>query len=80
MLYLHNLEVAERYRRQGIGRGLLRSFIRAGTQLGASRMFLVTGAENRAARSLYESMGAGLAAQGPTVNYWFLLSSATDAA
>lgn len=80
MLYLHNLEVAERYRRQGIGRGLLRSFIQAGTQLGASKMFLVTGAENRAARSLYESMGAGLAAQGPTVNYWFLLSSTPDAA
>jgi ribosomal protein S18 acetylase RimI-like enzyme len=76
MLYLHNLEVAEHCRRQGIGRGLLRSFMEAGEQLGASKMFLITGAENRAARSLYESMGAGLAAQGPTVNYWFLLSPA----
>ncbi len=36
-------------------------------------MFLTTGEENLAARSLYESLGGGLAAQGPTVNYWFLL-------
>ena len=79
MLYLHNLEVAEGCRRQGIGRDLLRSFMEAGAQLGASKMFLITGEENRAARSLYESMGAGLAAQGPTVNYWFLLSPAPSA-
>jgi ribosomal protein S18 acetylase RimI-like enzyme len=76
MLYLHNLEVAEHCRRQGIGRGLLRSFMEAGAQLGASKLFLITGEENRAARNLYESMGAGLAAQGLTVNYWFLLSPA----
>ena len=83
MLYLHNLEVAEPCRRQGIGRGLLRSFMEAGAQLGASKMFLITGEQNGAARNLYESMGAGLAAQGPTVNYWFLLppvSSAPEAA
>jgi hypothetical protein len=29
---------------------------------------------NTAARRLYESMGAGLATQGPTVNYWFALA------
>ena len=83
MLYLHNLEVAEPCRGQGIGRGLLRSFMEAGAQLGASKMFLIAGEENTVARSLYDSMGAGLAEQGPTVNYWFLLSpasSATDAA
>lgn len=79
MLYLHNLEVAEPCRRQGIGRGLLRSFIHAGAQLGASKMFLITGEENRAARNLYESVEAGLAAQGPTVNYWFLLPPASSA-
>lgn len=79
MLYLHNLEVVEQRRRQGIGRELLRSFMEAGAQLGASKMFLITGEDNRAARSLYESMGAGLAAQGPTVNYWFPLSPASSA-
>lgn len=78
MLYLHNLEVAEDCRRQGIGRRLLGSFVDAGVRLGASKMFLITGESNTAARRLYESMGAGLAAQGPTVNYWFLLSPASS--
>ncbi|MCO8269313.1 GNAT family N-acetyltransferase [Actinoplanes sp. TRM 88003] len=73
MLYLHNLEVAAPYRRRGVGRELLRSFLHAGARLGATRMFLVTGETNTAARHLYESMGAGLATQGPTVNYWFVL-------
>ena len=75
MLYLHSLEVAESFRRQGIGRGLLQSFMEAGAQLGAGKMFLITGEDNVAARRLYESMGAGLATQGPTVNYWFALPS-----
>jgi ribosomal protein S18 acetylase RimI-like enzyme len=74
MLYLHNLEVAEHCRRRGTGRGLLRAFIAAGIRLGAARMFLTTGEDNTAARRLYESMGAGLATQGPTVSYWFRLS------
>jgi ribosomal protein S18 acetylase RimI-like enzyme len=73
MLYLHNLEVAESCRRQGIGRGLLRAFMEAGVQVGAGKMFLITGEDNVAACRLYESMGAGLATQGPTVNYWFRL-------
>ncbi|MEV4349871.1 GNAT family N-acetyltransferase [Actinoplanes sp. NPDC049596] len=73
MLYLHNLEVADQHRRRGIGRSLLRSFMDAGTRSGASRMFLTTGEANTAARRLYEEMGAGPAAQGPTVNYWFHL-------
>jgi ribosomal protein S18 acetylase RimI-like enzyme len=73
MLYLHQLEVAADHRRTGIGRRLLRAFMAAGVQAGASKMFLTTGAGNTAARALYESMGAGLAAQGPTVNYWFRL-------
>ncbi|GAA3209705.1 GNAT family N-acetyltransferase [Dactylosporangium siamense] len=76
MLCLHHLEVAESCRRQGIGRGLLRSFMEAGVRLGAGKMFLTTGEGNLAARRLYESMGAGLATQGPTVNYWFLLNDA----
>jgi ribosomal protein S18 acetylase RimI-like enzyme len=76
MLYLHKLEVVESCRRQGVGRGLLRSFMEAGVHLGADKMFLTTGEGNTAARRLYESMGAGLATQGPTVNYWFPLPAA----
>ena len=73
MLYLHHLEVDEPHRRRGIGRDLLRAFIAEGARLGATRMFLTTGADNAPARSLYESLGGGPASQGPTVNYWFLL-------
>lgn len=64
---------SQAYRRQGIGRGRLRAFMTAGVAGGATKMFLTTDAANTAARSLYDAMGGGLAAQGPTVNYWFLL-------
>ncbi|MEU8185425.1 GNAT family N-acetyltransferase [Micromonospora sp. NPDC049044] len=74
MLYLHRLEVAQEHRRRGIGRALLRAFMLAGAQAGATRMFLTTGEANAPARALYESLGGGLAAQGPTVSYWFLLN------
>ncbi len=41
MAYLHELEVAEQYRRQGIGSGLLRAFLAAGREAGAYKMFLI---------------------------------------
>jgi ribosomal protein S18 acetylase RimI-like enzyme len=73
MLYLHQLEVVESHRGQGIGRALTSAFMDAGRSAGATKMFLTTGAENAPARKLYDSLGGGLATQGPTVNYWFLL-------
>jgi ribosomal protein S18 acetylase RimI-like enzyme len=76
MLYLHQIEVAEGHRRTGIGRELLRAFMAAGVAAGATKMFLTTGEANAPARALYESMGGGLASQGPTVSYWFLLDPA----
>jgi ribosomal protein S18 acetylase RimI-like enzyme len=73
MLYLHQLEVVESRRGQGIGRELLTTFMTNGKAAGATKMFLATGADNTPARNLYESVGGGLATQGPTANYWFLL-------
>jgi GNAT superfamily N-acetyltransferase/predicted kinase len=74
MLYLHRLDVAEDHRRQGIGRALLQQFMSAGARAGAATMFLTTGEANGPARALYESLGGGPAAQGPTVDYWFRLA------
>jgi ribosomal protein S18 acetylase RimI-like enzyme len=74
MLYLHELEVAEDHRRQGHGRALLDAFMAAGRKAGAAKMFLSTAEANRPARRLYDSMGGGLAAHGPTANYWFPLT------
>ncbi len=73
MVYLHDIEVSEEHRRQGHGRALLEAFMAAGRRAGASKLFLNTAEANRPARRLYDSMGGGLAAQGPTVNYWFQL-------
>lgn len=73
MLYLHALEVVEGRRRHGHGRALLDAFMRAGKAAGATKMFLSTARANEPARRLYESVGGALAAQGPTLNYWFLL-------
>jgi ribosomal protein S18 acetylase RimI-like enzyme len=78
MLYLHQLEVDEAYRRTGIGRRLLGAFMNEGARAGATKMFLTTGAGNSAARALYDGMGGGLASQGATVNYWFLLGSRVE--
>lgn len=75
MLYVHGLDVAEAHRRRGIGRSLLTAFMAAGKAAGAATMFVFTAEANVAARSLYESMGGGPPAQGPSVNYWFLLDS-----
>lgn len=77
MAYLHQLKVVEAHRRTGIGRALLRTFMTAGAQAGATKMFLTTGADNTPARALYDSMGGGPPTQGPTANYWFLLNQNT---
>lgn len=75
MLYLHELEVAEPVRRRGFGRSLVLAFIGEGRRLGATKMFLTTGQANAPARGLYESLGGGLAAQGPTVSYWLPITT-----
>lgn len=79
MAYLHDLEVLADWRGRGIGRQLMEAFMATVSSRGASKMFLNTGVDNLAARRLYESLGGRLAEQGPTVSYWFHLSSQQDA-
>lgn len=74
MLYVHQLDVDEVHRRQGIGRSLLVAFLSAGQEAGATKAFLTTGEASAPARSVYESLGGGPATQGATVQYWFTLS------
>ena len=50
----------------------MQTFARSASERGASKMFITTG-EASAAGQLYDSLGGGLAEQGPTVNYWFRL-------
>lgn len=57
MLYMHEIEIAENYRRQKIGSeimGILRQEIAAA---GFHEMFLITNKSNIAAMRLYESSG-----------------------
>lgn len=73
MAYLHELEVSASHRGDGVGTALVRAFASAASHAGAVKMFLTTGEANHAARRVYDGIGGSLAAQGPTVNYWFAL-------
>jgi len=73
MAYIHELEVAERHWRRGIGRRLMLAFLGAAQQRGATKVFLTTGSGNVAARSLYDTIGGQIADQGDTTNYWWNL-------
>ena len=73
MAYVHELEVAERHWRRGIGRELMLAFLGAAQQRGATKVFLTTGSGNVAARSLYDTIGGQIADQGDTTNYWWNL-------
>lgn len=70
MAYIHELEVAERHWRRGIGRRLMLAFLGAAQQRGPTKVFLTTGSGNVAALSLYDTIGGQVADQGDTTNYW----------
>lgn len=71
MVYIHDLEVASDYRRQGVGRGLMLAMIEAAKNRGATKLFLTTGTANLEARRLYETIGGQIADQGDTTSYWW---------
>ena len=71
--YLAELYVVPAWRGRGLGRALMEAAIELARREGADHMDLGTGADDVAARALYESLGfshRGGAADGP-VNYYY---------
>jgi ribosomal protein S18 acetylase RimI-like enzyme len=54
---LYSIATASRVQRRGIGRRLLRKFIRAAKQRGARHVSLEVAVENRIGRKLFEAVG-----------------------
>jgi ribosomal protein S18 acetylase RimI-like enzyme len=54
ILFVYEIEVDERYRRRGIGKGLMRTIAR---EAGATEGFVLTEPANEAANALYASLG-----------------------
>ena len=57
IFYLHAIDVMEAYQNRGYGSGLMRFIAEQVKQLGCSKMFLLTEAENKAACACYEKAG-----------------------
>lgn len=70
MTYLHQLEVIESHRRQGIATMLTDASMALAHRLGHDRFWLSTGGHNDAAQALYRSMG-GAAKPDGDVNFWW---------
>ena len=71
-LLLHDIEVAEEHRRQGLGSLLLQAVLNLGKREGCTQMWLVTERANQAANDLYEGSGghAPSAPEGDLVYEW----------
>lgn len=63
-LLLHDLEVGEEHRRQGLGTLLLQAVLNLGRREGCAEVWLVTEGDNDAAIELYQASG-GTASSGP---------------
>lgn len=57
--YVDEVSVHEKYRRQGIGKRLLRTIMERARERGCESVWLATEGDNAAALALYRSMGAG---------------------
>ena len=56
-LFVNEVGVAEPYRSQGVGRGLVRTLLRHGTSLGCESAWVLTESSNAAARRMYAAAG-----------------------
>lgn len=70
MMCLYDLQVSEGFRRRGIGRTLVES-LRAHCQAnGFLKMWVLTDADNKAARALYEACSAEIQVDEPVLYWW----------
>lgn len=70
--YLHELDVVESHRRQGIATMLIEASMAHARRIGCSRFWLTTGGHNEVAQALYEHLGGDRKPRGD-VNYWWEL-------
>lgn len=70
--YLHELDVHENWRRQGIGSALVTEAMTLARGRGSTKFWLSTGGHNETAQALYESLGGDRKPLGD-VNYWWQL-------
>jgi ribosomal protein S18 acetylase RimI-like enzyme len=71
--YVHELNVHENWRRQGIGSALVNEATALARRRGSTKFWLSTGGHNDAAQLLYGSLGGNRKPLGD-VNYWWDLS------
>ena len=67
-LFINEVGVSGRFRRQGIGRRLVSALLQTGTELGCKEAWVATELNNQPARKLYEALG-GVADQDHAVVY-----------
>jgi ribosomal protein S18 acetylase RimI-like enzyme len=70
--YVHELDVREEWRRQGIGTALISHAIALARLSGSTKFWLSTGGHNEVAQALYDSLGGDRKPLGD-VNYWWNL-------
>jgi ribosomal protein S18 acetylase RimI-like enzyme len=68
--YVHELDVHEKSRRQGVGSALISEAMTLARRRHSSKFWLSTGGHNETAQELYESLGGDRKPLGD-VNYWW---------
>lgn len=71
-LQLYEIEVAEPWRRKGVGRRLMTALLDLARREGHAKMWLFTSADNVPAKALYEAMGGG-PSMHEDAGYWWQL-------